>query len=147
MKYEFKKLNKETIDKLIQLSNKWYCENCSYGMVVNTADDISEPLLVAIDKDEIVGYIFGHYYVNENKTSYIDIGSYCFMLDELYVLPEYRGQGIGRELFKRLESEINNSCAYITLNTSTKDYKKILHFYVDELDMDFYSAFLIKPMN
>ena len=29
------------------------------------------------------------------------------MLDELYVLPEYRGQGIGRELFKRLESEIN----------------------------------------
>ena len=108
------------------------------------ADDIEEPLCVAIDNDKIIGYIFGHYYTAEKKNSYIEIGSKCFTVDELYVLPEYRSQGVGKELFYHIENKVKGSCVYITLNTSTKDYKKILHFYVDELDMDFHSAFLIK---
>lgn len=144
MKYELRKLDETTIQSLIELSKKWQEENCSHGIVANTKDDLREPLYVAIDNDEIIGYIFGHYYVPENKTSYIEVGSKCFMIDELYVLPEYRSQGIGKELFKKLENEVKDLCDYITLSTSTKDYKKILHFYVDELDMDFHSAYLIK---
>lgn len=144
MKYELRKLDETTIQNMIELSKKWQEENCSHGIVANTKDDLREPLYVAIDNDEIIGYIFGHYYVPENKTSYIEVGSKCFMIDELYVLPEYRSQGIGKELFKKLENEVKDLCDYITLSTSTKDYKKILHFYVDELDMDFHSAYLIK---
>lgn len=146
MKYEFRELDEKTIQKLIELSKKWQEEDCSYGMIANTEEDIKEPLCVAVDNDEIVGYIFGHYYVTENKTSYIDIGCECFTVDELYVLPEYRSQGIGKELFKRMEKAVKDSCTYITLSTSTKDYKKILHFYVEELDMNFHSAFLIKSV-
>ncbi|MBR2926125.1 MAG: GNAT family N-acetyltransferase [Clostridia bacterium] len=147
MRYEMRNLNEETIQRLIELSQAWEAEACSYGIVANTAEDITEPLCVAIETDKIIGYIFGHYYVVENKTSYIEVGEKCFMVDELYVLPEYRSQGVGRELFRKLENEVKDSCAYITLSTSTKDYKKILHFYVDEVDMGFHSAFLIKPMN
>ncbi len=145
MTYEKKRLDENTIQSLINLSKAWENENCTHGIVTNDADDIKEPLYVATDNNEIIGYIFGHYYTVENKTSYIELGEKCFMIDELYVLPEYRSQGVGRELFRRIENEVKNSCTYITCSTSTKDYKKILHFYVDELDMDFHSAFLIKP--
>ena len=146
MKYEFRELDKTTLDELIELSRKWVEEDCSYGLVENTPKDIEEPLCVAVENDKIIGYIFGHYYTVEKKTSYIDIGCKCFSVDELYVLPEYRNQGIGKELFKQLENEVKDSCTYITLSTSTKNYKKILHFYVEELDMNFHSAFLIKSM-
>lgn len=45
-----------------------------------------------------------------------------------------------------METHIKGTCDYLTLSTSTKNYKRILHFYVDELDMNFHSAFLIKEM-
>lgn len=144
MRYEFIKLNDQVVQELIDLSKRWYDEDCSYGMVVNTKEDIKEPLCVAINNNKIIGYIFGHYFIQENKTSYIELKDKCFMIDELYVLPEYRNQGIGKELFKLLENKIKENCTYITLSTSTKNYKKILHFYVDELEMNFHSAFLIK---
>ena len=147
MKYEFKELDETTLRDLIELSKKWVAEDCSYGMVANTAKDIQKPLCVAVDNNKIIGYVFGHFYTMENKSSYIDIGSNCFSVDEIYVLPEYRNQGVGKELFKQMEKRVKDSCLYVTLSTSTKDYKKILHFYVEELDMNFHSAFLIKSLN
>ncbi len=146
MKYMQKELNKNTIKQLIDLSKKWQEEDCTWGIIANTEEDLKDPLFVAEDNDNIVGYIFGHYYVVENKTSYIEIGCKCFMIDEIYVLPTYRNKGIGKELFKLMETHVKNACEYITLSTATKNYKSILHFYVDELDMNFHSAFLIKEM-
>ena len=146
MKYELRKLDSNTVKELIELSKKWQDEECSWGIIANTDEDLKEPVFVAIDNDNIVGYIFGHYYIVENKTSYIEIGKKCFMIDEIYVLPIYRSKGIGKELFKLMETHIKEACDYLTLSTSTKNYKSILHFYVDELDMNFHSAFLIKEM-
>lgn len=142
--YEIRKLDRNTIDQLIELSRLWVEEDCSYGMVVNEASDLNEPLVVALDGEHIIGYIFGHYYKQEKKTSYIEAGSECFAIDELYVLPKYRGQGIGKTLYRLLENCVKEKCTYITLTTSTKDYKAILKLYVEELGMNFHSAFLIK---
>lgn len=146
MKYEFREPDEKTVCRLIELSKRWECESCSYGIVANSEDDIAAPLWVAVDNDEIIGYIFGHYYDAKNKTGYIGVGVKCFSVDELYVIPEYRSRGVGKELFRLMEKEVKSSCDYITLTTSTRDYKKILHFYVDELDMDFHNAFLIKSV-
>ena len=145
MKYEKRILDDKTVHALIELSKEWESEGCSHGIIANEKDDLKKPLFVAVEGNEIVGYIFGHYYTVENKTSYIDVGKKCFMVDEIYVRPQYRSQGIGKELFRLMEKEVKDSCVYITLSTSTKDYKKILHFYAEELGMDFHSAFLIKP--
>lgn len=144
MKIEKIQLNDEYIKELIELSRKWKEEDCSYGMVINTKDDIHQPIYIAIEENKIIGYIFGHYYIQEKHMSAIDIGTKCFMVDELYVLPEYRNQGIGHILFHTLETEAKELVQYLTLNTSTKDYHKILYFYVEELDMNFHSAFLFK---
>lgn len=146
MKYEFRKPDTATVERLIELSRLWKEEDCSYGMTENTAEDIVEPLCVAIHNGEIVGYIFGHEYAAKTKTSSIDIGCRCFSVDELYVLPEYRGRGVGKELFARMEQHVKDSCTYLTLITSTKDYRKILHFYAEELDMTFHNAFLLKAL-
>ena len=142
----FKKagLTDDIVEQLIDLSGKWVDEDCSFGMVKNTRDDLHEPLYVALDGSIVVGYIFGKYYVTEKKTSYIPIGSRCFEVEELYVLPSYRGQGIGKKLFSMLENEVKKEVEYITLATSTKDYEKTLKFYVKHNDMVYHSAFLIK---
>lgn len=144
MRYEFVKLNDDIVNQLIELSRVWVDEGCSCGMVENTIKDIHEPLLVAYDNEKIVGYIFGHSYVEEKKKAYIEIGTKCFEIDELFVLKEYRSKGVGKALFKMFEEKILKDYEYYTLATSTKDYKKILNFYVDEVGMDFHSAFLIK---
>ena len=132
--------------QLVELSQRWVEENCSHGMVANTPEDLKEPLYIATDGGRIVGYAFGHVYTQKKRTSYIEPGSRCFDLDELYVLPEYRSQGVGRELFARLRDEAALAADYLTLATSTKDYKRVLHFYVDELGMDFHNAFLIRRL-
>ncbi len=147
MKYELRKLNEDTVEQLIYLSEKWKEEDCCYGMEVNTRSDLQEPLAVALENGKIVGYAFGHFYTQEHKTSYIETGQPCFSLDELYVLPEYRGMGIGKKLFQLIENEVKPQCTYMTLSTSTKNYKAILKLYIEELGMNFHSAFLIKQTN
>lgn len=147
IRYEFRKPTGDTALQLIELSRLWVEEDCSYGMIVNEESDLTEPLVVALDDDRIVGYCFGHYYNQEKKTSTIPVGSTCFSVDELYVLQSYRGKGIGKTLFAQLENTVSESCSYLTLSTSTKNYKGILKLYVEELGMCFHSAFLFKNLS
>lgn len=141
---QLEKLTDKDIEELIELSKVWVEENISFGLIVNGIEDIKEPCVVAREGEKIVGYAFGHYYVTEERTSYIEIGSNCFFIDEVYVLPKYRSRGIGKQLMDTLEKEVSKNVEYITLSTSTKDYKRILKFYVEECGMIFHSAYLIK---
>lgn len=144
IRYEFRTLDEDTVSQLIALSGIWVNEECSYGMVVNEKADLKEPLAVTLDDDRIVGYCFGEYFRQARQTSCIPLDSRCFSLEELYVLPQYRGQGIGKTLFRMMEQKVSEECEFVTLTTSTKNYKAILHLYIEELGMDFHSAFLIK---
>ena len=65
-------------------------------------------------------------------------------MDELYVLPEYRGKGVGKELFRKMERRIEGESSCMTLATSTKNYQAILKLYIEELGMTFANAFLYK---
>ena len=144
--YEYRSLDDDTVSQLIELSRLWVEEDCCWGMIPNDREDLQEPLAVALESGEIVGYAFGHFYTQEKRTSYIDPGCRCFAVDELYVLPRYRSLGIGRELFQMIEKKASKESRYMTLTTSTKNYKSILKLYIEELGMDFHSAFLIKNL-
>lgn len=64
--------------------------------------------------------------------------------DELYVKPQYRNCGIGQKLFRYAEKAVSPDMNLIMLITATKNFRAILHFYIDELGMDFWSASLFK---
>ena len=58
-----------------------------------------------------------------------------------------RNEGIGRALFLFAEQAVGEAgIEFIMLSTATKNYKRILHFYIDELGMDFWSARLFKKL-
>ncbi|MBR0217818.1 MAG: GNAT family N-acetyltransferase [Clostridia bacterium] len=139
-------LTEDRVQQLIALSQMWVDENISNGMVTNSREDIKEPIFAALEGEKIVGYAFGHAYVKEKKTDSVPVGSRCFDVDELYVLPAYRSQGIGGRLFQAVEAYAKTQGDFLTLATSTKDYKRVLHFYAEQNGMDFHDAYLTKKL-
>ena len=139
-------LDEKTINELCELSRIWMEEDISWGIVANTKEDLIEPIYVAKDNDKIIGYSFGSCYESKKKFAGIEEGSKCFSVDELYVLPEYRSRGIGRQLYRVLVDEMSKNVDFITLSTSTKSYNKILKFYCEDLGLTFHDAFLFKKV-
>ena len=85
--------------------------------------------------------------LEEKNRSYSSKGDKVFYLDEIYVLMEYRNYGVGQKLYEFMESFAkHNECQTITVNAVSKDYKKLLSFYIDRLNMNFHSAFLVKKI-
>lgn len=144
MEFKFVDLNENYIDDLLELSKKWEEENITNGYHKNAAEDLLTPIVVAIENKKIIGYCFGEFYIEQSNFSYIKPGSKCFRICEIYVLPKYRNKGIGKTLIAMMQEHVKNECEFTVLSTSTKDYKKILKFYVEDAHMDFHSAFLIK---
>ena len=60
-------LDEKDIRELCDLSKRWVDEDISWGMVPNTKENITEPVIVARDNDTIVGYSFGSFYLMEKK--------------------------------------------------------------------------------
>ena len=139
-------LTEDAARQLIALSRAWAEENCSNGMVENTREDLRQPVFAALEGEKIVGYAFGHAYTAEKKISSIPAGSACFEVDELYVLPACRSQGVGGRLFQAIQAYARTQADYLTLATSTKDYKRVLKFYAEQNGMVFHNAFLTKEL-
>lgn len=146
IEYKRATLSEEEISQLIQLSIDWEKEEVTGGLRSNTKDDLHLPMYLALDSNKIVGYIFGHFYNRETKLWDIEIGTKCFDVDELYVAPNYRSQGIGKKLFSLLEEEVKKETQYMTLGTSTYDYRRIFKFYINEVGMSFHSALFLKKI-
>ena len=73
-------------------------------------------------------------------------GTDCFEVEELYVCPPFRGRGIGQRLFRCAEQAVSAEADFLMLSTATKNWRAIMHFYIDELDMQFWSARLFKRL-
>ncbi len=139
-------LTPELAQVLIQFSQQWEQENSTYGYRANTVADFQdETIYVAYQNDAPVGYLFGHVYIQELESCTIPKNSRCFEVDELYILPQFRSQGIGSALFQFAEQDLPHEISFLTLTTATKRHRAILHFYIEELGMNFWSARLFKP--
>ena len=138
----------ETITELlISLSEDWEGESSCRGYHKNTLDDIKgNRVFLALEGDEVIAYLFGHKETAGETTSVYQAGTKYFEIEELYVKPQFRSRGIGKGLFRYVESEVANHVDMITLSTATKNFRAILHFYIDELGMEFWSARLFKKI-
>lgn len=140
-------LNEEVTTLLIDFSKAWEQENSCYGYRANTMADLEgETIFIAYTGSKPIGYLFGHPEIQEKDSSTIPLNSKRFEISEIFVIKEFRGKGIGKQLFKYIETYLDTSFDYITLVTATKNYKSILHFYIEELDMSFWSASLFKKL-
>ena len=130
---------------LLQFSKDWENENSCYGYRANEETDIEgNRVFLAEENGKTFGYLFGKVYPSENMRSIMPEGTPFFEVEELYVIPEKRSQGIGRQLFCCAENAVASEAAYMMLSTATKNWKSIFRFYLDELGMEFWSARLYK---
>lgn len=148
MKLYEAKLTEDLLTKLISLSADWEAENSTYGYRKNDRSDIEGNRIFLAEEDGVIlGYLFGYAEKSEHMRSIMPEGTPYFEIEELYVVPSHRSRGIGRALFDHAEKTVKGEgLGFILLSTATKNYKAILHFYIDELDMNFWSARLYKKL-
>lgn len=147
MKYYEAEATSEILEKLLQLSAQWAAEQNCYGCYPNTEADIrGKRIFLAEDEDGIEAYLLGEVETAKNMKSIMPEGTLYFEAEELYVVPEKRSQGIGEALFRFVEETVKKDVQFIMLSTASKNSKAILHFYLDELDMQFWSARLFKKV-
>ena len=131
--------------RLLELSLMWEKEDSCYGYRANTEDDLRDRYILAAYDDELIAYIFGKEEIQDKQTSVIDKNMHYFEIEELYVHPSYRSRGIGKQLMESLEKELKKKgLDLMVLSTATKNWKAIMHFYIDEVGMNFWSARLYK---
>ena len=140
-------LDDEVLSLLIRLSEDWTAEDSCYGYRPNDRSDIEGNRIFLAKEDDIaVGYLFGKVYPSEKMKSIMPEGTPYFEVEELYVIPEKRSKGIGEKLFRFVEGAVKDEAEYMVLSTATKNWKAIFHFYLEELDMTFWSARLFKKI-
>lgn len=148
MKIYESKITEEVINILIEFSKDWENEDSCHGYRKNDKEDIvGNRVFLISNNDSIVGYLFGKIENSKKKTSIMPNKTNYFEIEELYINQKFRAKGIGKKLFNYVENTIKKEgINYILLSTATKNYKAILHFYIDELDMEFWNARLFKKI-
>ena len=134
-------------EELISLSEDWEKENSCYGYRKNTPADIEgNRIFLALEDGTVIGYLFGHGETAKETSSVCQAGTKVFEIEELYVKPPFRNRGVGKGLFRFAEKEVASEAEMLMLGTATKNFRAILHFYIDELGMEFWSARLFKKI-
>ena len=145
-----KELTDAVMDTLIAFSRDWEAEQSCYGYRANTAEDLKgRRVFLAYDTNagnKPVGYLFGILESSKNASSIMPEGTPCFEAEELYVVPSSRSCGIGSALFRTAAEAVRHEAEFITLSTATKNWRAILHFYLEELGMEFWNARLFMKL-
>lgn len=100
IEYRETPLTKDVLQSLIAMSADWEKENSCHGYRKNGREDIEgNRIFIACQDGEIIGYLFGHKTTAKNASSIMPEGTEFFEVEELYVKPEFRSQGIGKKCF------------------------------------------------
>ena len=139
-KYEFRNIRPEEVDQAIQIEQICFPPNeaCSAKSMKERVENAPETFLVAVDKEtgKIAGFLNGvatdeDVFRDEFFTDITlhDPSGKNIMLLGLDVLPEYRHQGLAREIMSHYvarEQEKGRKCLYLTcLDNKVEMYKKM----------------------
>ena len=138
----------DLVEQLIAFSVEWERENSCWGYRANGPEDIKgKRIFLAEEEGRLIGCLLGERSEAQNSSSIMQDGTPHFEVDEIYVVPENRGRGVGSALYRFIEEAAQKEgMEYVMLTTATKDFRRILHFYIDEMGMEFWSARLFKKI-
>lgn len=139
---------REELPLVLAMSDALVAEGCCNGMVRDTIEYLEKyDIYIAFEGETAVGYAYGQADTAQKSRGQTQKGERYFDVEEIYVRPEYRSAGYGRALFAALEAHARaQGCESVQLAAVAKDYGRLLHFYVDELGMEFWNAFLTKRL-
>lgn len=144
---EIRKVNKNDLISIQNLSTEWADENITYGYSVTSLEELEGyKIWVAEINGTIVAYLGGDTYKSSNMKSVMPMGTVCFEIEEFYVTKKYRSLGIGKLLYDATMNELkNDNVTYITLVAANKNSKPLLDFY-DKEDMNVFSTRLFRQV-
>ena len=147
MQYVETELTPQVLDVLLKMSADWAAENSCRGYYANELTDIQgNRIFLALDEDTPVGYLLGHVTRAERTSTIMAAGTPFFEVEELYIVPARRSQGLGGALFRCAQESVKQEAEFILLSTATKNWRAIFHFYIEELGMEFWNARLFKKI-
>ena len=143
-----RKSSASDIQEIVELTKMWEKEQITFGLKCDSNDYVSSHISwVAVKNKKVIGFLFGNI-EKAKKMSITDKKVSYFEVEEAYVIPEYRSNGIGEKLFSILEDYLNNiDVPYYLLSTATKDYDSILNFYVNKQNMSVWNIRLFKKLS
>lgn len=138
--------NSSDLEQVVCLSRQFESENCCNGIRADNLEYFTNRgVVVAKVNDRVIGYCYGNVEIKTKKTIYFNIGEKSFYLEEIFILPDFRSGSIGSKLFGFIENYAKDlGCKTFETTAVSKDYKKLLRFYIDKQGMNFWSANLIK---
>lgn len=149
---EYKKVkvfdNDKYLEKLLKLSKEWAVEkSCPAYYENNHNEFINNEIYIAVDNNQIVAYALGNVKALEEKTSFNEVGEKAFELDEIYVTASYRDKGVGKALYQFVEDDVCDRVDMIKVIATSYEHKKLLKFYIEDLNMNFNHTLLVKRMD
>lgn len=124
----------EDMPALLALSQAWAEEGITYGYAPTGREEfVGYRCWVAEAGGEVVGYAGGEPDTARRDIEIQTAGDRYFELEELYVRPDFRSQGVGRLLLGRVEKDAReDGLSQLMLNAANRDHDPLLRFYLRE---------------
>ena len=137
------------LENIEQLSKEFELEDCCNGIIADSKEDLLKKNIVVAKVDgEIIGYCYGSEEIKNRDTSFFKKGQKSFYIEEMYIKPQYRNKRIGTLLFNFIQDYAKSlGCELLETTAVSKDYEALLNFYINNMNMEFWTASLIKKIN
>jgi len=143
----FEVRNDEDKSNVLGLSKLWENENITYGYTACTKEIFDSNRVWIIHEDYFaIGFLYGKQEKSEGMSVIPKDASY-FVIDDFYLVPNYRNKGIGTIFFEYVEQQLKNEgIEYVLLSTATKNHEKITRFYTEKVGLTVWTTTLFKKL-
>ncbi len=129
-----RRATEENVNEVVALSELWVSEENTYGLARSDSASFLKSLgrgyfYVAINDSFVVGYIVGSIHQSDGL-AVIPKGEEYLEIDEVYVHPDHRREGMGHDLVDALlaEAETCGICRALVYS-ATKQWEQVVGFY------------------